>query len=210
MVDYPSAKRRLHEEDDYTLAYARPDDRLVYYLGTLEGMGLVDFQAHSSGVDVGITAKGWQSLEEASAPSLSSRKAFVAMSFADEMRSVCDEGLKPSISSAGYDPVVMREVQHVQLIPDRMLAEIRSSRFMVADFTGQRHGVYFEAGFALGLGLPVIWTCRQSAINDLHFDIKQYNHIDWRNTEDLRARLTTRILALIGRGPLPPGSANSM
>ena len=48
---------------------------------------------------------------------------------------------------------------------DRILAEIRKSKFVVADFTscgeciacdkcehiGARGGVYFEAGFALGL-----------------------------------------------------------
>ena len=33
------------------------------------------------------------------------------------------------------------------------MAEIRRSRFVVADYTGQVNGVYFEAGFALGLGL---------------------------------------------------------
>jgi len=205
MVNCPGSERRLQPENDYPLAYARPEDRLAYYLKTLEGMDLVSLSVHSDGVHVQITSEGWRSLEEARSPSLSSRKAFVAMSYADEMLCVCDEGLKPSISSAGYDPVVLREVQYVvQLIPDRMLAEIRSSRFMVADFTGQRHGVYFEAGFALGLGIPVIWTCRRDEIDGLHFDVKQYNHVDWRDTEDLKVRLTARILALIGRGPVAP------
>jgi len=32
---------------------------------------------------------------------------------------------------------------------------------MICDLTGYRGGVYFEAGFAYGLGLEVIYTCRK-------------------------------------------------
>ena len=67
----------------------------------------------------------------------------------------------------------------------------------MADFTGQRGGVYFEAGFAMGLGIPVIWTCRDTDINDLHFDTRQYNHIPWANPKELRVRLQNRIEATI-------------
>jgi hypothetical protein len=70
----------------------------------------------------------------------------------------------------------------------------------VADFTGHRGGVYFEAGFALGMNLPVIWTCRQDCLPDLHFDIRQFNCIDWKTPEDLAGRLQNRIEALLGTG----------
>jgi hypothetical protein len=71
----------------------------------------------------------------------------------------------------------------------------------VADVTGQRNGVYFESGFALGLSLPVVWACRRDEIGKLHFDTNHLNHIDWADVEDLRTRLSRRILATIGRGP---------
>ena len=45
--------------------------------------------------------------------------------------------------------------------------QIRKSKFLIADFTGQRGGVYYEAGFAYGLGLPVIWTCRKDWFDGL-------------------------------------------
>ncbi|MFC1886373.1 hypothetical protein ACFLZM_04890, partial [Thermodesulfobacteriota bacterium] len=64
-------------------------------------------------------------------------------------------------------------------IDDEIIAQIRRSRFIVADFTGHRGGVYYEAGFAKGLGLEVIWTCNKNDIDKLHFDIRQYNCIDW-------------------------------
>jgi nucleoside 2-deoxyribosyltransferase len=81
------------------------------------------------------------------------------------------------------------------------LSEIRRSRFVVADFTGHRGGVYFEAGFAMGLGLPVFWTCRKDGLAGLHFDVRQYNCIDWDDPADLATRLRFRIEAVIGKGP---------
>jgi hypothetical protein len=60
--------------------------------------------------------------------------------------------------------------------------------------------VYFEAGFAMGLGLPVLFSCRAGWFNQLHFDIRQYNCIKWDDIEDLAKRLQLRIEAVIGRG----------
>jgi len=51
----------------------------------------------------------------------------------------------------------------------------------------------------MGLGLPVIWTCREDDIKEAHFDINHYNHIVWKNTADLKERLGKRILATIGK-----------
>ena len=79
--------------------------------------------------------------------------------------------------------------------------QIDRSRFLVADFTGQKHGVYFEAGYALRAHIPVIWTCRKEQIGELHFDVRQFNMIDWESHEELANRLRFRILALVGEGP---------
>lgn len=68
---------------------------------------------------------------------------------------------------------------------------------LIADFTKQRGGVYFEAGFAMGLGIPVIWSCRSDDINNLHFDTRQYNHIVWNDYSDLRTKLVNRIKATV-------------
>jgi hypothetical protein len=65
------------------------------------------------------------------------------------------------------------------------IAEIRRSRFVVADYTGHRGGVYFEAGFALGLGLIVIPTCRADEVPKLHFDIKHLNTLLWSTPAEL-------------------------
>lgn len=87
--------------------------------------------------------------------------------------------------------------EHNEKIDDRIIAEIRQSSLIVADFTGQRGGVYFEAGFAKGLGIPVIWTCHEDGVENLHFDTRQYNHIVWESPEDLKTKLINRISATL-------------
>jgi hypothetical protein len=86
-------------------------------------------------------------------------------------------------------------------IADEIMAQIRRSRFVVPDYTGQVNGVYFEAGFALGLGLIVIPTCRTDEVPKLHFDIKHLNTLLWNTPAELAEGLNRRIRAVIGAGP---------
>jgi hypothetical protein len=120
----------------------------------------------------------------------------------DEMNPVYESGLAPGIRNAGFSPMLIPKKEHANKIDDEIIAEIRRSAFLVADFTGHRQNVYFETGFAAGLGLQVIWTCRKDHIPALHFDIRQYNCIDWKDQAELAQRLQRRIEALLGRGPL--------
>ena len=65
-----------------------------------------------------------------------------------------------------------------------------------------RGSVYYEAGFAHGLGIPVIYLCRKDS--ELAFDTNHYPHIIWNDTSELREQLRSRILALLGEGPNHP------
>ena len=114
------------------------------------------------------------------------------------------DGLKKGIADAGYEPLRIDAKEHVNKICDEIIAEIRRSRFVVADYTGHRGGVYYEAGFASGLGLTVIPTCRKDEVGNLHFDVRQYNCIDWETPTELANRLQARIEAVIGDGPHKP------
>jgi nucleoside 2-deoxyribosyltransferase len=108
-----------------------------------------------------------------------------------------EKGIAPALEQAGYQPTRIDLQEHNDKIDDRIIAEIRRCGLLIADFTGQRGGVYFEAGFAMGLGLPVIWTCRSDDVGDLHFDTRQYNHIVWDDPQDLKNKLLNRILATL-------------
>ena len=113
-------------------------------------------------------------------------------------------GFKLAIREAGYEPMRIDQKEHVNKICDEIVAEIRRARFVVADFThgdsGVRGGVYYEAGFAHGLDIQIIFTCRADMLKEIHFDTRQFNHITWEDPEELKEKLANRIAAVIGDG----------
>jgi len=160
--------------------------------------------------EVVITLAGWQEIERLKQVNAASRFGFVAMSFRDEFTPLYDYGIAPGITAAGYEPRRVDRTEHNNRIDDEIIASIKQSRFLVADFTVNRGGIYFEAGFGLGLGLPVIWLVKEDQLGEVHFDNRQYNFITWKENawDQFAARLRFRIEATIGRGPLhaAPGS----
>lgn len=123
------------------------------------------------------------------------KQAFVAMSFDDELDDVFHTGIKEALTDTGWEPLFHKGTQHNERIDDRIVADIKRSGLVIADFTLHRQNVYFEAGFAMGLGIPVIWTVRRQDQESVHFDTRQYNHVVWDTPEDLRVKLVDRIRA---------------
>jgi hypothetical protein len=151
-----------------------------------------------------LTMRGWKTFAELKRQGAATSQAFVAMWFDETTEDAWTNGLKKGIEDAGYEARRIDMTEHVNKICDEIIAEIRRSRFVVADYTGHRGGVYYEAGFAYGLGLTVIPTCRKDQFDKLHFDVRQYNCIDWETPAELRERLQVRIEAVIGDGPRKP------
>lgn len=157
-----------------------------------------------------ISPKGFAYLEELRQIQFDSTIGFCAMWFNDIITPAWSDAIEPAIELSGYKPERIDRVEHNNRIDDEIIARLRRSRFVVADFTGQRGGVYFESGFALGLNIPVIWTVREDylkggdKIEGVHFDTRQYNFITWNmdNLTDFQTKLQNRIEATIGRGPL--------
>lgn len=158
--------------------------------------------------------RGYTRMEELRSTAVNSNQGFVAMWFGDEVSEAYAQGIEPALADAGYRAMRIDRKEHNNKIDDEILAEIRRSRFVVADFTCglaetpsgavaiARGGVYYEAGFAQGLGIPVIWCVRADQVGLVHFDTRQFNHVTWSTPEDLRERLTARIAASIGWGPV--------
>jgi hypothetical protein len=149
-----------------------------------------------------IAPAGWEHLEKLKQVNADSQQGFVAMWFDNTMQEAYDIAISEGIVDAGYKPHKVDLREHNDKIDDEIITQIRRSRFVLADFTGQRGGVYFEAGFGKGLGLEVFWTCRKDDIDNLHFDIRQYNCIDWESDKltEFRKRITNRIESVIGKG----------
>jgi nucleoside 2-deoxyribosyltransferase len=145
-----------------------------------------------------ITVKGWKKIAELQKNFHEDyNQVFVAMCFKPEMEKPYINGIKKAIEDCDYRAIRIDKVEHNNKIDDKIIAEIKKSKFIVADFTWHRGGVYFEAGFAMGLGKPVIWTCRQDHLSEIHFDTRQYSHIVWENESDLYHKLYNRIRATI-------------
>lgn len=148
----------------------------------------------------------------------SRKQVFVAMWFADCMKETYDCGIAPAICAAGYKPLRIDREHYLGPVTDEILAKIRQSRFVVADFTGckectacdkcktigARGGVYYEAGFAHALDIPVIYTVRQDCKDTVHFDVSHLNRIEWEDPQDLREQLQELIEAVLGCDPGDP------
>jgi hypothetical protein len=183
----------------YSLIHAANAEEARFYLQELEKAGYVD--RCGSGSSAKMTAKGYQRLLEIEKGGRQSDIAFVAMWFDEKVDKLYADAIEPAIIGAGYKSLRMKELEHVNRIDDEIIAQIRRSRFMVADFTGQRGGVYFESGYMLGQGRNVFWMCEKSELEKVHFDTRQYNFIDYKNLEEARKRLFYRIMAVEGQGP---------
>jgi hypothetical protein len=151
-----------------------------------------------------VTASGYAHLDELRHVNRDSDIGFCAMWFDKSVEPLWTEAIGPAILDAGYRPVRLDKIEHNEDINDEMIAAIRRARFVVADFTAQRPNVYFEAGFARGMGLNVIWMCRDD--EKPHFDVRQFNLIEWQagKYEAARPRLRNRIEATLGRGSYRP------
>ena len=193
---------------DYPLAFVEDGKEFAFILdvlvkeykyllaGRLEG----DFTLYY------ITAKGWRHIESVK-NGVQSRgsQAFVAMWFDAIVTPAFTEGIQPALEEVGYIPRRIDMVEHNEKIDDEIIAQIRQSGILVADMTGKRGGVYYEAGFAKGLNIPVIWTIqdrlietgqgKQPEVETVHFDTRQYNFIVWKDAADLKEKLINRLRA---------------
>jgi nucleoside 2-deoxyribosyltransferase len=71
--------------------------------------------------------------------------------------------VKPCITAElGFDTVDMREVSQAGVIDNIMRAQIRDAAFVLIDLTHDNSGAYWEAGYAEGLGKPVVYLCEKT------------------------------------------------
>lgn len=209
-----SSKEQLEGHDLYLSALAWSESTVQRELWTLAGylceqkwIREIDSIPSVDGYRCRVTVDGYARIGE-QATSIDPAQCFVAMWFDSGMDDVYQKAIAPAIRDAGYEPVRIDQREDlVDKIDDAIVAEIRRSHFLVADFThgkkGARGGVYYEAGFAHGLDKRVIFMCRKDKFDEIHFDTRQYNTIEWTDDDfaGLKKRLTDRIVAAIGEGP---------
>jgi hypothetical protein len=205
LVNLASVTRHLGQsikiptERTNPLLLAMNSSEVLFTIQHFESEGYIKGKTKSLPTEVSLTGKGLARVSDLQRGMLGSqnKQVFVAMSFDNSLTAAYTDGLKLGIGDCGYTALRVDGKEHNDKICDMIIAEIRNSRFLVADFTMHRNGVYFEAGLMMGLGRPVIFTCRNDELNQAHFDTRQYNHIGWDTPADLRDKLKRRIQATI-------------
>lgn len=193
------------------ICYAYDKVELRALIRSIIGAELVKSGTNAEGYT--LTYKGLKEAQKLKYEVSLSDFAFVAMWFNDmEMRDAYSVAIEPAVKIASEGQINAFRVdrkEHNDDITDEIIAGIKKSRFVIADMTGYRGGVYYEAGYARGLGKPVILTCRKDWFDGeknnsgniikekIHFDINHLNVIVWNTVDELKERLILRIKATI-------------
>jgi hypothetical protein len=174
---------------DRVVAQLADDGLLKIRLGAVDAFSAV------------LTPRGWQRVDELATRRDPTRRAFLAMWFDPSMAAASD-AIQTMLVQSGYEPPFRvddpehdapADGVHIASVSDRIIAEIRRSRFIIADFTGQRPSVYYEAGFAEGLGIHVFSCCRADEVDKLAFDRRNLEHVLWTDPKELAEKLLAKI-----------------
>jgi hypothetical protein len=178
---------------------------VLYHLmdnGILKGIKAGDMQEPAR-ANVALSVEGWEYYEKLKRGAIESRKAFMAMKYGDEqLDQIVDDIFKPAVKQTGFDLFKLPDrPQPAGLIDDRIRVEIQTSRFLIADLTHENRGAYWEAGYAEGLGKPVIYTCEKEKFEKLttHFDTNHHLTILWdaENPKESAEKLKVTIRATL-------------
>jgi len=111
---------------------------------------------------------------------------FVVMAFTEDMEPVF-EGIRDAAKTVGLEAKRVKDVLGDYQITTNLIDMLRASSMVVVDLSYDRPNVYFELGYARGIGKTVITTARSGT--QLQFDVK-----DWTCTFYSDSRLLERSL----------------
>ena len=144
--------------------------------------------------DCYLTPAGWQRYKLLAESLSASRYGFMAMKYGEpELDAVVKDHFAPEVRKTDFDLRRLDESQGAGLIDDQLRVLIRTSRFLVCDLTHGNRGAYWEAGFAEGLGKPVIYTCQRDVFDDRsnpnhpHFDTNHWVTVIWDSADPAAA-----------------------
>lgn len=156
---------------------------VAWLVKAFQNQGLFEWQRGDSEASFRLTPNGWLRFDELKIRVVNSRTAFMAMKFGDDiLNRVLKECFQPAAGRAGFILKALDEQPSAGLIDNQIRAAIRTARFVIADLSHNNNGAYFEAGFAEGLGLPVIYTCEAEKFirKETHFDTNHMHTVLWR------------------------------
>ncbi|EXX88467.1 hypothetical protein BG53_00345 [Paenibacillus darwinianus] len=171
----------------YNLTYSMNLQELIYIIEMLKERELIE----RSGSTFRLTKTGW--LEAvATAEGRNAKPCLILVPDDEEKRNEWGERVIPSIAQCGYA---------ARLNPRGGTAEsgtfdyreIAQSKLLLADLSGHAPEVYFAAGYALGLQIPVIWTLKRREADARMVRSELIRPILWDEPEELAALLQQRL-----------------
>lgn len=132
------------------------------------------------------TLTGWVRAGELAKGRESEQFAFMAMKYGDPvLEAYVIDVIRPAIEETGHRLEVLRDRPAAGLIDNYLRSRLRLCKFVVADLTHANNGAYWEAGFAEGLGKPVIYTCERSVFDasTTHFDTNHSQTVVWHQDD---------------------------
>ena len=167
--------------------------------GTAVGPHPVTGRPVSSFTNINLSLDGWEQYEAEKRGRVAGNYGFLAMQFKVPcLDSFVEEVVKPTVQDIGYDLVDMND-KRAGIIDNIMRTRIRVAKFVIADLTHDNNGAYWEAGYAEGLGKPVIYICEKEKFKKkkTHFDTNHCTTLFWSkyrdNDDDFRQDLTATI-----------------
>ena len=149
--------------------------------------------------NVNLSLDGWEQYEAEKRGKFAGNNGFLAMEFDDaNLEKFVLEVLKPTVKEAtSFELVDMRNVSKAGIIDNIMRVRIRDAKFVIVDLTHDNNGAYWEAGYAEGLGKPVIYICEKTKFEatKTHFDTNHCTTVPWSrdNDEGFRQELTATL-----------------
>ena len=177
-----------------------------YLIKHLKDNGLIRAITDSgNSFNCNLTFNGWERYDELQRSNKDSKLAFMAMQFNNEaLTKIFDNVIKDAVTETGFEIRKLDEEHRAGSIDDKLRVEIRRSRFLISDLTDDNNGAYWEAGFAEGLGMPVIYICEASKFKDkkTHFDTNHHLTLMWKDNEESLKQFAEDLKATI-RETLP-------
>ena len=168
-------------------------------LGTAVGMDPATGRPTRSFTNIDLSLDGWKQYEAEKRGRFAGNYDFLAMQFSDPNLEVFVQGVvKPTVKDRiGYDLVDMRDIGRAGVIDNIMRVRIRDAKFVIVDLTHDNNGAYWEAGYAEGLGKPVIYICERENFEKkkTHFDTNHCTTIPWcrDDPDDFRKELVATL-----------------
>lgn len=129
-----------------------------------------------------------------------SKDVFLIMSFSEEtkLKEYLD-AVKMSCEKVGFAAERMDKIPVGESfdIVEKIHEEIAACGFVIADLTNESPNVYYEVGYARGLGKTVLLTVHEDG--NVHFDIAGLKHIKWDGHLSVREKLIPELEVIAQR-----------